>query len=59
MLIVKAIDMMQRASLAQNPEAGASALTTAGSVIAILGAILLFFLADGQVSEVPSQFGGY
>tara|TARA_B100000949_G_scaffold13921_1_gene10677 strand:- start:373 stop:588 length:216 start_codon:yes stop_codon:yes gene_type:complete len=60
MLIVKAIDMMQRQSLAKDPES-AVGLTTAGTVIAILGAIGLFFLAQGQVSEMPSSpsFGNY
>jgi hypothetical protein len=57
MLVVKAIDMMQRQSLAKNPEGGANALTTIGTAIAIVGAIILFVLAEGQVSEMPRGFG--
>jgi len=61
MLVVKALEMMQRQALAKEPEKGAVGFTTAATVIAIAGAILLFFLANGQVAEMPSTspFGGY
>ena len=63
MLVVKAIDMMQRHALARDPQNGGKGLTIAGGVIAILGAILLFVLSEAQVSEMPNMsptpYGGY
>ncbi len=60
MLVVKAFDMWQRQSLAKDPESGATEITVIGTVIALVGAGILFILADGQVSEMPSApyFGG-
>ena len=54
MLIVKAIDMLQRQALAKTPEEGAIALTTSGTVFAILGAVVLFFLGNAQADLTPN-----
>ncbi|MEO6387530.1 MAG: hypothetical protein ABIT16_09805 [Croceibacterium sp.] len=61
MLVVKALEMMQRQALAKHPEQGAVGFTTAATVIAIIGAVLLFLMASAQVSDMPTTtpFGGY
>ena len=55
MLIVKALDMLQRQSLAKHPETGASILTISGVAIAILGAALLFFVGNSQAELAPNS----
>ncbi len=61
MLVVKAVEMWQRLALTAKPDGNAGAgLTLVGIAIAIVGAVALFVLANGQVTEMPSypSYGG-
>ncbi|PKP65698.1 MAG: hypothetical protein CVT85_05435 [Alphaproteobacteria bacterium HGW-Alphaproteobacteria-7] len=53
MLVVKAIDMLQRKALAQNPENGGGVITIIGVSVAFIGAVILFAMSEAQVSEMP------
>ena len=54
MLVVKAIDMLQRMALARDPQTGGGFFTVMGVVIAVVGAIILFALSESQVSQMPT-----
>lgn len=53
MLVVKALELMQRRALAKAPENGAIGFTTAATAVAIVGALTLFVLAQHQVEATP------
>ncbi len=54
MLIVKALDVMHRDSIASHDDKESPALAKGAAVFAVLSAALLFVLSLGQAASMPS-----